>query len=631
MTNVTDHGAIGDGRTLNTIAIQKAVDACAAAGGGRVVVPSGVFVSGPIFLKSNIEFHVGAGAVLRGDPDMKAYGQVELRTHGHYLNAFQASLITAVQAENVSVTGTGTLDGNGKVWWDEIDAGRPGPRPVLVYFLDCERVLLEGVKLLNSPAWTVLPLLCRNVSIRGITIQNPWKPYHNCDGIDIHSCRDVRVSDCHIDTGDDGICLKSIPDWFISAGGSSASGWMKVDYSQPRIPCENVVIDNCVVTHAHSGVSAWAEVIGGLGNLAVTNCVFDGTRTGIQIARYPWPGGYVRDCTFDNIIMRRVECGFQISSQLWPWDKLNDGPEMETTPDIGNIRISNVTGTKVMVACEMYGMEKNPVHDVTFSNIRMESNLGFNLRNVRNVYFDNVEVTCQNVPLVVKDAVNVEFRRFNAAASSSQIPVIEVERVRDSWVHGCSAAPGTGVFLGEVGAGNDVRLDNNRLAQARQERAAVPEDNAWNICSHAYSGSRWIRDSGDRNLWLPLPEAVSQFVRARWTPEQVDRIFSISRVEANARPGAEVRGPSARDEGRGRGTGEPDTRHSTPDTRSQEERRRIYIVEAHDVLERLVVFEDGELLRVVENPNFHAHFEQEVAVDFESEKRHPRSAGKRAL
>lgn len=583
--DVMDYGAKGDGRTLNTDAIQSAVDACAAAGGGRVVVPAGTFVSGPIFLKSNIEFHLSAGAVLQGSRAMADYGPVSLKTHGHHINAFLASLLTAVQAENVSVTGPGTLDGQGKVWWDEIDAGRGGPRPVLVYFLDCERVLLEGVKLLNSPAWTVLPLLCRNVSIRGIAIKNPWKPYHNCDGIDIHSCRNVRVSDCHIDTGDDGICLKSIPDWFISACGTSAgSPTMKVDYSQPRIPCENVVIDNCVVTHAHSGVSAWAEVIGGLGNLAVTNCVFDGTRTGIQFARYPWPGGYVRACTVDNIIMRRVECGIQMSSQLWPWDKLNDGPGMETTPDIGNIRISNVTGTQVMVACEMYGMEKNPVHDVTFSNIRMESNLGFNLRHVRNVHFDNVEVTCQNVPLAVKDSVNVEVRRFNAAGSTPEIPVIEVERVREAWVHGCTAAPGTGVFLGEVGSGNDVLMEHNRLTHARRERAAVPAGNAWNICSHAYSGSRWIRDSGERNVWLPLPDVVGQFVRARWTPEQVDRIYSISRVEANSRNGAQV----AHDN----------------------EPRRIYIVEARDVAERLVVFEDGELLRTVEDPMFHAHYEE---------------------
>ena len=103
------------------------------------------------------------------------------------------------------------------------------------------------------------------MNIRNVTIKNPWKPYHNCDGIDVHSCSNVRISDCYIDTGDDGICLKSIPDWFVSAGGSNT-----VDYSKPRIPCENVVIENCVVEHAHSGVGIWAEVIGGLRNVVLT-------------------------------------------------------------------------------------------------------------------------------------------------------------------------------------------------------------------------------------------------------------------------------------------------------------------------------------------------------------------------
>jgi hypothetical protein len=121
---------------------------------------------------------------------------------------------------------------------------------------------------------------------------------------------------------------------------------------------------------------------------------------------------------------------------------MGPGPDPETTPEISGIRFSNITGTKLMVACEMYGTEKNPVRDISFSNIRMEANLGFNISRVCDVTLDNVEVACQNVPLVMKDAENVEVRRFNAAASSPQIPVIEVERVRDSWVHGCTVAPG---------------------------------------------------------------------------------------------------------------------------------------------------------------------------------------------
>ncbi len=605
--NVSDYGAVGDGKTVNTKAIQAAVDACARAGGGRVVVPGGTFISGPIFLKSNIEFHLTAGAVLRGDPDMSAYGPVDLKAHGHHINAFQASLITAVQCHNVSVTGRGMLDGNGKVWWDEIDAGRAGPRPVLVYFLDCDRVLLEGVRLRNSPAWTVLPLLCRDVEIRGIEVRNPWKPYHNCDGIDVHSCRNVRISDCLLDTGDDGICLKSIPDWFISACGTNAGEpTMQVDYGQPRVPCENVTIENCTVLRAHSGVAIWAEVIGGLRNVTVTNCVFEGTRTGIQFARYPYPGGYVRDVTISNIVMRRVEIGIQLRSELFlGWhNTVNPGPDPETTPEFHNIRISNITGTQINAACVMLGMEKNFVHDVEFSHIRMEANLGFQVCRAKNIRFDTIHLECQGVPLLLKDCENVELLAFNAKPSTPEIPVIEVARVKDVWIHGCTAVPGTGVFLGEQCEGNDVLMESNRLRYAQQARATVPPGNEWSICSHAYNGSCSFRERGMRNVWLPLPPPVAAFVRSRWTRHQVDGLYTFSRVEAFSRDGAEVTPPTPASPGYGA---------PYPGGSGPEERRRIYIIESRDTDERLVVFEDGELLRTVSDPDFHAYCEHRTA------------------
>ncbi len=580
--NIVDYGAVGDGQTLNTAAIQKAVDACATAGGGTVVAPAGVFVSGPVFLKSNIEFHLTAGAVLRGSRNMEHYGIVDVETHGHRIKVFLASLLTAIKAENVSITGSGTLDGQGKVWWDEIDAGRGGNRPVLVYFVDCERVLLQGVKLLNSPCWTVLPLLCRNVSIRGITIQNPWKPYHNCDGIDIHSCRNVRVSDCYVDTGDDGICLKTVPDFGMIGG--PVKGKIAPDYSKPRIPCENVVIENCVVEHGHSGVGIWAEVIGGMRNIAVSNCIFDGTRTGIRIARYPVAGGYVRDVRVDNVLMRRVGCVFELSTTLpgYLMERAVSHPGMDESPEFSNIHFSNITATQAQIACEAHGLPAASPHDISFSNIRIEADAGFDLRHMHNVLLDNVEVECRGVPLRASDVTQLEVRRFRATTPPAADSVIQFTRTRDAWVHGCTATPGTGVFVGLVGDENrNLLVDANRLDQAEEAQAQVEAANEWNVCSHAYSGSRWIRDSGERNAWLPISVAVMEAIRREWTEEQIDRIFSISRVEPNARNGAEVENES--------------------------ERRRIYIIEADGVEERLIFYEDGQLLRKINDPNFHAH------------------------
>ncbi len=584
--NVTEYGAVGDGATLNTAAIQQAVDACAAAGGGRVVVPGGVFVSGPVFLKSNIDFHLGAGAVLRGSADFNDFPTVQLSHRGYTFEKLRASLLTGHALENVSITGPGTVDGFGEEWWrakDEkrLDLPGVGGRPyAIVFLLGCERVLLDGVKLLNSPCWTVLPVLCENMTIRNVSIKNPWKPYHNCDGINPTSCRNVHISDCHIDTGDDGITIKTLPNWFMAnTTERNRESGLHVDYGQEPMPCENILIENCIVSHGHSGVAIGAEVIGGVRNVVVNNCVFEGTRSGIRIYRYPWPGGYVRDLRFNNIIMRRVEYGIDFSSSSNR--KLELGPDPETSPVFENVHFSNITMRQVSIACEMFGLPKQPTRDVSFSHMRVDADLGFHICDARDVLFDDVEIESRGVPLIARDVSGLELRRFNAVAPAPELPVVQVEGLRNGWVHGCTAAPGTNVFIGRVGDGNEVCMDGNRMQHAGREQAAVEPANAWNITSHAYSGSRVVRDTGDRNAWLPVSSSVWEALCRRWTREQIDRVWTISRVEPNARNGAEVDNPV--------------------------ERRRIYIIEAHDVAERLVLFEDGKLLRTVEDPEFHAN------------------------
>jgi len=616
--DITTHGAVADGKTVNTEAIQAAVDACAAAGGGRVVVPAGTFVSGSIHLKSNIEFHLAAGALLQGSADLADFGLLDLEGHGYRSREWcHAALLNTCGCENVAITGTGTIDGCGSVWWESKnsmdesvaavrkDTPQKGWRPPILFFFDSRRIKVRDVKLQNSPMYGILPVCCLDIVIDGVCIESPWMPYNNCDGIDIMSCKDVRISNCHVDTGDDGICLKTLPGWYLFYGPNEKGEWGQ-DLGKPQIACDNVLIENCVVRRAHSGVAIWAEVSGGMSNVVVNNCVFDGTRTGIQIARWHEPGGHVRNCSFTNIVMRRVGTGIVVSTQQAPWEAPSEGPE----PEFHNIRIAHVTGTQLNVACKLHGTESRPVHDIDLTDIRMEADLGFQVQHAENIRMDAIALTCQNVPLVMKDCTNVEARAFNAHPSSDAIPAIEVERVRESWVHGCTAATGTGVFLGEVGEENDVLLEGNRLALAREERAAVEPDNRWNTCSHAYTGSRWIRDDGENNTWLPMPDPVAAFVRERWTPEQVDGIWSVSRVEANARDGAEV---EPRIDANGREWG------SALHNVDQRELRSIYIIESREVDERLVVFEDGELLRSVDDPNFHAHFE-ERREDFELER-----------
>jgi len=572
---VTDFGAVGDGKTLNTAAIQRAVDACADAGGGRVLIPAGTFVSGPIFLKSNIELHLSPGAVLRGSRDLKDYPAFKVESHGHTINEFLASLVTGHQLENVSITGRGVLDGQGDVWWAEIDAGRRGRRPVIIFLCDCENVLIEGVKVMNSPAWTILPLLCRNVTIRGVTIENPWKPYHNCDGIDVHSCSNVRIADCHIDTGDDGICLKSIPDWFVSANGTG-----KVDYSRPRIPCENVAIQNCIVKHAHSGVSVWAEVIGGMRNVVVSNCVFDGTRTGIQIARYPWPGGSVKNVRVNNIVMRRVEAVFRISSFCDP-KELQPGPDPETTPEIANIHISNVTATKARLACESFGLPKMPVRDISFSHVRIEADKGFDFRDVENVLLDDVAVDCPGPAVMAQNARRLEIRRLDAVNPQPGIPAVQLTGCTDTWIRGCRARAGGGPFVGLVGADNPG-LILDAPAGSGVTKAAVEPVPTWSFSSYAYSGSSMWRVTGHRNAFLPVPDAVLACIRREWDDGRFHVINGVQRLESGARP--DILLPAG-------------------------DRRRVYIVMAWRVPETLLIAGDGELLRKAVDFDYREHLD----------------------
>jgi len=573
MFDVTAFGAVGDAKTLNTEAIQRAVDACADAGGGRVVLPGGTFVSGSIFLRSPVEFHLDAGAVLQGSRNMDDYPCPTMESFGYRIFDTHAGLITGHGLTDVSITGPGTVDGQGQDWWRAKDAGTlKHGRPHIIFLFDCERVTIDGVNLMNSPTWTVKPLICRNLTINNVSVKNPWRAYHNCDGINPTSCRNVRISNCHLDTGDDAITIKTISNLRQNA--------VFIGNKPPApIPCENIVIENCIIEHAHSGVGIGAEVIGGIQNILVTNCVFDGTRAGIRIYRYPEPGGHVKDVRINNIVMRKVEWVFEFSTYFEP-ARITPGPDPETTPEFSNIHFSNITATQAHIACELRGLPKMPIHEVSFSNMRIQSNLGFNLRDVRNVLLDNVTVESCGVPLISQAVTGLELRRFNGPTPCQELPVIQIERTRDAWIHGSTAAPGTHVFLGLVGDENTVTLGANRLEKAAHVQVAVTPANEWSIFSHAFIGSGVNRETGSKNAWLPVTDKVMETLRRLWTRDQIDKVFSISRVEPNSRQGAEV--------------GDPD------------ECRLIFIIEAKDVAERLVIFDDGEVLSIVNDPNFQA-------------------------
>lgn len=355
MLNIVDFGARADGDSLATAAFQKAIAAAAKNGGGTVFVPPGIYKTGPLELVSNITLYLDAGAVIRCSNDLNDFPVITTRWEGADVTAYMP-LIYGKDLENVAVKGRGTLDGQGEFWWKkrwEI------ARPRLISFVESRDVLIEGVKLINSPAWTVNPIQCENVTVDKVTIINPANS-PNTDGINPDSCKNVHISSCHIDVGDDCIAIKS-----------------GTEKNPKRISCENIVITNCTMVHGHGGVVIGSEMSGGVRNVVISNCIFEGTDRGIRIKSRRGRGGEVEDIRVTNIIMKRVFCPIVLNlyyrcganGDPVVEDK-NARPVCEGTPVFRRIHLSNMTARDVQAAAGyIHGLPEMKIQDITLDNI----------------------------------------------------------------------------------------------------------------------------------------------------------------------------------------------------------------------------------------------------------------------
>src|SRR5690606_26462533 len=289
-------------------------------GGGTVYFPAGKYLTGPIHLKSNITIFIDAGAELHFSDNFDHYlPMVPSRWEGTEVINF-SPLFYAKDVENIAIVGRGLIDGHGKNWWrlSEVEVKKltedsnwekefkrlnpsvlapdlPGwiergfLRPPFIQFMNCKNVQIKDIKIQNSPFWTINPQYCDNVTVDGITIDNPPSP--NTDGINPESCRNVRIANSHISVGDDCSTIKS---------GKDRSG------RKVNIPAENYTITNCTMLRGHGGVVIGSEMSGGVKNIAITNCIFDGTDRGIRIKSARGRGGVVEDIRVSNIIMRNI-------------------------------------------------------------------------------------------------------------------------------------------------------------------------------------------------------------------------------------------------------------------------------------------------------------------------------------
>jgi polygalacturonase len=363
---VQKYGAKPDGTTKNTSAIQAAIDDCAKAGGGTVKLSGGVFLSGPIVIKTNTTLDLDKGTTLLGSPDHADYpGKTEFRAPG------TQSLVSATNAQNIAITGSGTIDGNGESWWAEArathNAGVVGAvkfRPRLVVFDHCKHVRIEGVTIQNSPSWQVVPYYTDDTVIRNVRILAPQHS-PNTDAIDPFSSSNMIIDHVYADVGDDNIAIKS---GIINSPG-------------PDDPSRNITITDCEFMHGH-GLSIGSEIAGGANNIHAERIHFKGTDQAIRIKANRDRGNQVYNISFKDITMEDVRTSILISEyypKVLPEGNVAAAPVTRLTPFFHDITIENVNSVKSGTAGVIVGLPESPVKNVVLKNINIAAEKGMTI------------------------------------------------------------------------------------------------------------------------------------------------------------------------------------------------------------------------------------------------------------
>lgn len=479
---INRYGARADGRTINTKSIQAAIDACHNKGGGTVIVPSGLWISGPIVLRSNVNLHLAENAWLQFTSDRSAYSLVEGNWEGQPAVRNQSPL-SATNAENIAITGKGIIDGNGDAWravkkdkltetqWKNLVASGgllsedgktwyptekyvngtktkdPGVlkdgktaadfedikdflRPNLLVFTNCKVVLLEGVTFQNSPAWCLHPLLCEDLTVRNVTAKNPWYA-QNGDGIDIESCRNVLLEGSVFDVGDDGICIKS---------GRDAEGRKR------NRPTENLTVRNCTVYHAHGGFVIGSEMSGGARNIKVSDCNFIGTDIGLRFKTTRGRGGVVEKIAIRNINMKDI-VGEAILFDMYymakdPVPLAGEKRELpkvefktvdETTPVFRDFFISNVVCNGAAKAIFIRGLPEMNVQNIRLENMVLQATKGIDIQEAYEIRLKNVTVLSKRTNPVIDlvQSHNIIFDHLEVPGSTEQLLRAGGDRVKN--------------------------------------------------------------------------------------------------------------------------------------------------------------------------------------------------------
>lgn len=455
--NIIDFGAVGDGVTLNTEAFAKAIDAVHEKGGGKVVVPAGIWLTGPIVMKSNVNLYTEKNSLILFSPDFDLYPIVDASFEGLNTKRCQSPL-SAHQAENIAITGYGVFDGSGdawrptkkekltdrhwrnlvasggvvdaagKIWYpsesslrgqafcvdqnvpvglpsdEEWNAIRDFLRPVLLNFVECKNILLDGVTFQNSPAWNIHPLMSENIIINNITVRNPWYS-QNGDGIDIESCKNTFIVNSSFDVGDDAICMKS---------GKNEDG------RQRAMPTENVIVSNCVVYHGHGGFVVGSEMSGDIRNISVTDCSFIGTDVGLRFKSNRGRGGVVENIWISRINMINIPTD-PLTFNLYYGGKsaieaieAGDDPSVQAglipevtieTPAFRNIYISDITSNGSDRAFYFNGLPEMKVENIVIENAVFTARKGAEISRAKGVQLKNITIDIQSGEILTLEEV----------------------------------------------------------------------------------------------------------------------------------------------------------------------------------------------------------------------------------
>ncbi len=489
--NLKSFGGKTDGKTSNTAIIKKAIDKLTANGGGTLYFPAGTYLTGPIKLENNITVDIESGATILFSGEYEEYLPfVKMRYEGVVMKSF-CPLFYAYEKENITIKGRGKIDGNGAHWWhvawamDGIEKYAPllkrvaplqelwdkeNPnlkieeqsdwkrtlakkffRPPFIQMYKSKNILIEGVTIVNSPFWTINPEFCENITVKGVSIFNPYSP--NTDGINPSSCKDVHISDCHISVGDDCITLKS---------GRDLQG------REYATPCENVTITNCTMLAGHGGVVIGSEMSGDVRKITISNCIFDGTDRGIRIKSTRGRGGIVEEIRVSNVVMKNINKE-AITLNLF-YSNVPAEPLSERTPIFRNIHFSNITGSDVNAACTIWGIEEAPISNITFTDINIDAKTGFDIDKSKDLTFTDVQVNATLSPsFSIKNSENIQMNNAYTLQPNPEKSIMFLNNVKDVFIKGCFPLNGSKNFLEVDGAATDnIILMGNYLKRLNQ-------------------------------------------------------------------------------------------------------------------------------------------------------------------